>query len=326
MPINTGNMGGVGDLVRALTGRDVVRQQAEADAWQREGNIGRARKAAAEAGIAEDELGQRGGLADAILAAAPPGSMTPEQAAALATIGRGGFGNFPQLVQGQSGLFDLGQTQTAAKMALQKNPDTKMMNRVLIARTSGGGLLTPQTADPEGLLALIKETEQAQAGNYRASADAANRRATAYEYDVRSRADDRLLDNARGPTGSAGSASALTLAPDVMEMFKVAPPRSEPGAPRVFDQAKYEQFLADRASYGGTGNLSEDARQWIVNQQPQRPIFIDPTRPASMTRSPPAPLPVPSALHIQHLRANPRLKAAFDQKFGPGAAARAGVP
>lgn len=131
---------------------------------------------------------------------------------------------------------------------------------------------------------------------------------------------------ASGGGGRTGGAASNTLTPDVMEMFKVSPPRAEPGAARVFDQAKYEQFLADRASYGGTGNLSEDARQWIVNQQPQRPIFIDPTRPASMTRSPPAPLPVPSALHIQHLRANPRLKAAFDQKFGPGAAARAGVP
>lgn len=318
MPINTGNMGGVGDLVRALTGRDVVRQQAEADAWQREGNIGRARKAAAEAGIAEDELLQRGGLAAALTALGSDPNLAP--------IMRGGFANFPQAVQGQSGLYDLSQTKQAGQMALQENPDVAMMNRVLAARTAGGGPLNPNQVDPEGLAAALLATEQAQAGNYRASADAAGRRATAYEYDVRSRADDRLLDNARGPAGGAGSATALTLAPDVMEMFKVAPPRSEPGAPRVFDQAKYEQFLADRASYGGTGNLSEDARQWVVNQQPQRPIFIDPTRPASMTRSPPAPLPVPSALHIQHLRANPRLKAAFDQKFGPGAAARAGVP
>jgi len=142
---------------------------------------------------------------------------------------------------------------------------------------------------------------------------------------LRNRTDPNIRA-AGGGGGRGGAAASNTLTPDVMEMFKVSPPRAEPGAARVFDQAKYEQFLADRASYGGTGNLSEDARQWIVNQQPQRPIFIDPTRPASMTRSPPAPLPVPSALHIQHLRANPRLKAAFDQKFGPGAAARAGVP
>lgn len=318
MPLNTGNMGGVGDLVRALTGRDAIRQQAQDDAWAREGKIGQARKASAEAGIAEDELLQRGGLAAALTALGSDPNLAP--------IMRGGFANFPQAVQGQSGLYDLSQTKQAGQMALQENPDVAMMNRVLAARTAGGGPLNPNQVDPEGLAAALLATEQAQAGNYRASADAAGRRATAYEYDVRSRADDRLLDNARGPAGGAGSATALTLAPDVMEMFKVSPPGAEPGAARVFDQAKYEQFLADRASYGGTGNLSEDARQWIVNQQPQRPIFIDPTRPASMTRSPPAPLPVPSALHIQHLRANPRLKAAFDQKFGPGAAARAGVP
>ena len=322
MPLETGNMGGVGDLVRALTGRGAIRQQAEADAWKRADDIGRAKKAAAEAGIAQDELSMRTGseLVDAIVALGGDRNSVP--------IMRAGFANFPQVVQGQSGLYDLAQTRQAGQMAMQENPDVAMMNRVLAARTSGGGPLNPNQVDPEGLAAALLATEQAQAGNYRASADAAGRRATAYEYDVRSRADDRLLDNARGPAGGAGSATALTLAPDVMEMFKVSPPGAEPGAARarVFDQAKYEQFLADRASYGGTGNLSEDARQWIVNQQPQRPIFIDPTRPASMTRSPPAPLPVPSALHIQHLRANPRLKAAFDQKFGPGAAARAGVP
>ena len=68
MPLNTGNMGGVGDLVKALTGRGAIRQQAEADAWRRADDIGRAKKAAAEAGIAQDELSIRQGsvLADAL--------------------------------------------------------------------------------------------------------------------------------------------------------------------------------------------------------------------------------------------------------------------
>ena len=111
-----------------------------------------------------------------------------------------------------------------------------------------------------------------------------------------------------------------------MEMFKVAPPRSPPGTPRVFDAARYEQFLADRSSMGGTGNISEDARAWFVRQNPETrkvPIIIDPTNPASMTRSPPAPMREPPAGAIQKLRANPNLRAQFDEWYGPGSAARA---
>ena len=223
MPLETGNMGGVGDLVKALTGRGAIRQQSEADAWKRADDIGRAKKAAAEAGIAEDELQQRGGLAAALTALGSDPNLAP--------IMRGGFANFPQAVQGQSGLFDLAQTKQAGQMALQDNPDVAMMNRVLAARTSGGGPLNPNQVDPEGLAAALLATEQAQAGSYRASADAAGRRATAYEYDVRSRADDRLLDNARGGAGGGDSspASSGTLSGDAMELFKTAPPRSPPG-------------------------------------------------------------------------------------------------
>lgn len=207
MPLETGNMGGVGDLVKALTGRGAIRQQAEADAWKQADNIGRAKKAAAEAGIAEDKLDQRGGLADAILAAAPPGSMTREQAVGLATIGRGGFGNFPQLAQGQSRLFDLGQTQQAAQIATQENPDVAMMNRVLAARVSGGGRLTPNQVDPEGLAAALLAKEQAQAGSYRASADAryASANAANAQADLRNRTDP----NIRVGSGGKGLASVL---------------------------------------------------------------------------------------------------------------------
>ncbi len=318
MPLNTGNMGGVGDLVKALTGRGAIRQQADADAWKQADNIGRAKKAAAEAGIAEDELLQRGGLAAALTALGSDPNLAP--------IMRGGFANFPQAVQGQSGLYDLAQTKQAGQMAVQENPDVAMMNRVLAARTSGGGPLNPNQVDPEGLAAALLATEQAQAGNYRASADAAGRRATAYEYDVRSRADDRLLDNARAPAGGSGSASALALAPDVMEMFKVAPPRSPPGTPRVFDAASYQKFLVDRSSMGGTGNISEDARAWFVRQNPETrkvPIIIDPTNPESMKRSPPRPMINPPAGAIQKLRANKHLRTEFDDWYGPGSAARA---
>lgn len=319
MPLETGNMGGVGDLVKALTGRGAIRQQAEADAWKQADNIGRAKKAAAEAGIAEDELLQRGGLAEALTAL----GSDPN----LAAVMRGGFANFPQAIQGQSGLYDLQQTRQAGQMATQENPDVAMMNRILSARTSGGGPLNPNQVDPEGLAAALLATEQAQAGNYRASADATGRRAAAYEQDVRSRADDRLLDNARGGGARVtGGAASNTLTPDVMEMFKVAPPRSPPGTPRVFDAASYQKFLADRSSMGGTGNISEDARAWFVRQNPETrkvPIIIDPTNPASMTRSPPAPMREPPAGAIQKLRANPNLRAQFDEWYGPGSAARA---
>lgn len=321
MPLATGNMGGVGDLVKALTGRGAVRQQAEADAWKQADNIGRAKKATAEAGIAQDELAMRTGseLVNAIVAMGGDRNSVP--------IMRAGFANFPQAVQGQSGIYDLGQTRQAGQMATQENPDVAMMNRVLAARTSGGGPLNPNQVDPEGLAAALLATEQAQAGNYRASADATGRRTTAYEQDVRSRADDRLLDNARGGgSGGTGGAASNTLTPDVMEMFKVAPPRSPPGTPRVFDAARYEQFLADRSSMGGTGNISEDARAWFVRQNPETrkvPIIIDPTNPESMKRSPPAPMREPPVGAIQKLRANPNLRAQFDEWYGPGSAARA---
>ena len=131
---------------------------------------------------------------------------------------------------------------------------------------------------------------------------------------------------ASGGGGRTGGAASNTLTPDVMEMFKVAPPRSPPGTPRVFDAASYQQFLADRSSMGGTGNISEDARAWFVRQNPETrkvPIIIDPTNPASMTRSPPAPMREPPAGAIQKLRANPNLRAQFDEWYGPGSAARA---
>lgn len=127
--------------------------------------------------------------------------------------------------------------------------------------------------------ALAGERQSAATENY-AQASAADALAGKYA---------RTDPNARSSGGAAGGSN--TLSPDVMEMFKMSPPRAEPGAPRVFNQKLYEQFLADRASRGATGNLSEDARAWLVAQQPQRPIIIDPTRPESMTRSPSAPAP-----------------------------------
>ena len=291
MPLETGNMGGVGDFVAALTGRDAICKQAQADAWSRADNIGRAKKTAAEARIAEDEASLRQGsiIADAILNASG-GTITPEQAAGAAIMARGGFGNFSQIAEGQSQYFDLGQTRKAAAMVDAGNPDTATLNQVIAVRQRGGGQMTPQTVNPQGLSDALLATERAQAANYGASAEAARRRASAYEYDVQSRAQDRMQDNLRGGSGggSRGGGSGV-LGGDALEFFKTVPAGSHPGTPRVFDQKQYAKFLADWAAKGSPGNINDAARAWVVAQQPLQPIIIDPTNPASMLISPPSP-------------------------------------
>lgn len=275
MPLEVGNMGGIGDFVAALTGGGKIRKQAEDDAWARASNIGRAKKTAAEAGIAEDKLAQRGGLAEAILAAAPPGSMTPEQAAALATIGRGGFGNFPQLAQGQSRLFDLAQTQQAAQMATQENPDVAMMNRILASRVSGGGRLTPNQVDPEGLAAALLAKEQAQAGNYRASADAryASANSANAQADLRNRTDP----NIRVGSGGKGLASVL---------LQGQPPAAyvpQPGEVSLEDALAGENLPPEVLAQ--IGRAAESGQDFAVT--------VPPPRRAAPTRAPAPAAPAP---------------------------------
>ena len=153
----------------------------------------------------------------------------------------------------------------------------------------------------------------AQGRNYDASA------AESYaDADLRNRTNPSLRSGGGsvGGTQTGGSLSA-----DTMAMFSRPNPLDPTGKPQL-DPKAYQDFLSWWQSVGGQGNINDAARRWITIRNP---VFIDPSNPASMGRSPPAPArggSEPPLQAVQLLRSNPSLAPQFEQKYGPGSASR----
>lgn len=133
-------------------------------------------------------------------------------------------------------------------------------------------------ADIAATAALGRQRDAAAAESYAgASADQALA-------GLRSRTDP----NIRSGGGSGGGAqTGGSLSADTMAMFSRPNPLDPTGKPQL-DPKAYQDFLSWWQSVGGQGNINDAARRWITIRNP---VFIDPSNPASMGRSPPAGMP-----------------------------------
>lgn len=140
---------GFGDLVGALTGRGHIREEAQRRA---QGSL----KQIAEGEIAADEFRQRQALGQALQ------NLGVGQGEDLATVLRGGFGNFQQGTAGLQNLADMAIQSEALTRAQQPQTDLDVFNRILATR-SGQGPLQPNEARVSDLGEQLVQKAQNQA-------------------------------------------------------------------------------------------------------------------------------------------------------------------
>lgn len=115
---------GVGDFVKALTGRGAIRQEAQRSAIRDLDDLARGE-------ILADEFRSRGALGDNLTAA----GIDPKQAAILSSVFRAGAGNFQQGSAGLGNLADLALLNKGEALA-ESPSDLDKLNRIIALRAN----------------------------------------------------------------------------------------------------------------------------------------------------------------------------------------------